>query len=310
MNNPNSNLSSQQVQLPANLTKNFLQTVGIAAVLILVIVRWNDFIGVFTNILVLIYSGIVLVPFLDSIGAFGITIILFTLLIRLATYPMMAKQIKSSTDMQAAMQSKEWQAIQKKFKDDKEKLAAEQMKFYQDKGISPFSSCLPSLLQFPIMIALYQSVIRAVATSPLDLLKFTRGIYPFIDAAKLIPLHSNFLWMNLGQPEGLRLPFEVSFLQYGFPVLALLVAITTFVQFKVTQTSMPTSPDPNDQTTAMNRTMGVYMPLMLGYFALSYASGLGLYLLTSNLLTVGQYALMGKVKWRNLFSSQPQLTKK
>ena len=302
--------SSQQVALPADISKNFLQTVGIAALLILVWVRWNDFIGVFTNVLLLIYSVVVKIGFLDAIGAFGITIILFTLLIRLVTYPMMAKQIKSGTQMQAAMQSKEWQAIQKKYKDDKEKLAAEQMKFYQEKGISPFSSCLPSLLQFPVMIALYQSVIRAVATSPLDLLNFTRGIYGFIDASNLIPLHSNFLWMNLGQPEGLPLPFNISFLPNGFPTLAVLVAITTFIQFKVTQTSMPTSSDPNDQATQMNRTMGVYMPLMLGYFALSYASGLGLYLLASNLLTVGQYAIMGKVNWRNLFSSPPPPAKK
>jgi YidC/Oxa1 family membrane protein insertase len=263
---------------------------------------WDLFVGFFTNILLLIYSVIVRVGIFDSIGAFGITIILFTGLIRLATHPMMASQIRSSMRMQEMMQSKEYQAIQKKYKDDREKLNAEQMKLYQEMGINPFSSCLPSLIQFPVMIGLYQSVIRAVATSPLQLLQFTRGIYPFINAVNLIPLHSNFLWMNLGQPEGIRLPFSISFLPYGFPVLALLVAVTTFIQFKVTMTTTPTA-GPNDQTATMNRTMGIYMPVLLGYFALSYASGLGVYLLTSNVLTVVQYAMLGKVNWKNLFSS-------
>ncbi len=57
--------------------------------------------------------------------------------------------------------SKEWQAIQKKYKDDKQKLQQEQMKLYQEMGINPLGSCLPLLIQFPIIIGLYQAIIRA-----------------------------------------------------------------------------------------------------------------------------------------------------
>jgi len=246
-----------------------------------------------TNILLWIYSLIVQVPLFDKIGAFGIAIILFTILIRMATHPLMASQIKTSKAQQEMMQSKEWLAIQKKYEKDKEKLAAEQMKFYQEKGINPFGACLPTLIQFPIIIGLYQSIIRALATSPLQLIQLNRGIYDFLDASKLIPLHNNFLWMNLGQPEGIDvgLPFAI-------PTLAIIVAATTFLQTKL---STPPVANPNDQSAAMSKTMALYMPFLLGYFALTFASGLAVYFVVSNLFSIAQYAVMGRLDWRNLF---------
>ncbi|HLE92084.1 MAG TPA: YidC/Oxa1 family membrane protein insertase, partial [Anaerolineales bacterium] len=156
---------------------------------------------------------------------------------------------------------------------------------------------LPTLIQFPIIIALYQSIIRALASTPLDLLKLSRSIYPALNVSDLIPLNSKFLWMNLGQPEGIPLPFDISFLPYGFPLLAIIVAITTYIQAKLT---MPASTNPNDQSAAMSKMMSVYMPLMLGYFALTFASGLSVYFITSNVLGIVQYAMQGKANWRNL----------
>jgi YidC/Oxa1 family membrane protein insertase len=173
------------------------------------------------------------------------------------------------------------------------------MRVYREKGINPFGSCLPTLIQFPIIIALYQSITRALGSTPLDLLKLSRSLYSFLDASSLIPLNSKFLWMNLGQPEGIPMPFDVSFLPHGFPLLALIVAITTYVQAKLT---MPVTPSAGggDQTAAMSNMMSVYMPLMLGYFALTFPSGLSVYFITSNLLGIVQYAMQGKANWRNL----------
>ena len=72
------------------------------------------------------------------------------------------------------------------------------MRVYKEKGVSPFGSCLPTLIQFPIIIALYQSITRSLAVTPLQLLdlseNITRGAY-------LIPLNRDFLWMDLSQPE-------------------------------------------------------------------------------------------------------------
>jgi YidC/Oxa1 family membrane protein insertase len=240
----------------------------------------------FTNLLLWIYSLIANVP-----GAFGWAIILFTIVIRVITWPLNAQQMKGAQAMQAMQNDKEWQAIQKKYAKDKEKLAQEQMRVYKEKGINPFGSCLPTLIQFPIIIGLYQAIIRALAAAPLGLLQLARSVYPSLNVAALIPLNSRFLWMDLGQPE--------SILIFGFnlPTLALIVAITTYIQSKLT---MPASTNPGDQSAAMSKTMSIYMPLLLGYFALTFASGLSVYFITSNLLGILQYAMQGKANWRNL----------
>ena len=254
---------------------------------------WNTFIIYpFTNVLLWIYSLLVNVP-----GAFGWAIILFTILIRAITWPLNAQQLKSAQAMQELQNDKEWQAIQKKYAKDREKLAQEQMRVYKEKGVNPFGSCLPTLIQFPIIIGLYQSIIRALASTPLGLDANARMILFLLNAATLIPLNSRFLWMDLGRPEGIPLPFEVSFLPNGFPTLALIVAVTTFIQSKLT---MPASSNPGDQTAAMSNTMSIYMPLLLGYFALTFASGLSVYFITSNLLGIFQYAVTGRANWRNL----------
>ena len=250
----------------------------------------------FMNALLLIYA---------FVGNFGISIILFTILVRLVTHPLMVKQIKSSTAMQQLMASEEWQKIQEKNKGDKEKLAQEQMRIYSEKGISPFDSCLPTLIQMPILIGFYQSIIRAIGVTPLQLLGLVRTIYPGLEnitpaasLSALIPIQSQFLWMNLGLPEHVSVPG----LPFAIPVLAIIVGLTTYVQTKLT---IQPSASPNDQSAQMNQMMGLYMPVLLFYFALNFASGLAVYFITSNLVGIAQYAALGKVNWSNLFKFGP-----
>ncbi len=221
---------------------------------------------------------------------FGLAIILFTLLIRLITYPLTAQQMKSAQVMQDLQKSKEWQEIQKKYKDNREKLAQEQMKLYREKGVNPFGSCLPTLIQFPIIIGLYQAIIRALAVTPIQLLDLSRHIYPFINASALIPLNNRFLWMDLSQPERLMI-FGV-----GVPVLAILVVITTYLQSKM----MTPAAQPGDQSAQMAQAMNLYMPFLMGWLAYQFSSGLALYFLASNVFSIVQYAAMGKVNWRSL----------
>lgn len=225
---------------------------------------------------------------------FGLAIIAFTVLVRLLTYPLTKKQMESAEAMQRLQQDPRFKKIQEKYKNDREKLAQEQMKLYQELGINPFASCLPTLIQFPIIIGLYQAVLQALASAPAQLLSLTRHIYPFFDVAALIPLNSRFLWMDLSQPERLYLPFLPN---VGIPVLAILVAVTTYLQSKL---MTPSSGQGNDQMAAMTGMMNVYMPLLLFWLTLSFASGLGIYFLASNLVTILQYALMGKLNWSNL----------
>lgn len=250
----------------------------------------------FTNALLLIYA---------FIGNFGIAIILFTLLVRLATHPIMVQQIKSSTAMQELMQSEEWQKIQEKHKGDREKLAQEQMRMYQERGVNPFGSCLPTLIQFPILIGFYQGIVLAISATPMQLISLVRGIYPWLEnitpaasLSALIPIQSQFLWMDLGQPERVIIPG----LPFGIPILAIIVGITTFIQTKLT---MPPATG-NDQSAQMNQMMGIYMPILLFYFSLNFASGLAVYFIASNLVGILQYAMLGKVNWSNLFSFRPR----
>lgn len=241
---------------------------------------WNTLIlSPMVNIMLFIY---------DSLGNnFGLAIILLTVLIRLITLPLTYQQLKSTMVMSEIQKSDRWQKMQAKFKDDRQKLAEEQMKIFREKGYNPASGCLPLLIQFPIIIGLYQAVIRTLGTTPVQLFDLSKLIYEFIPNS-LIPLNSEFLWMNLGQPERLYLSFLPSI---GIPVLAILVVITSYLQTKLT-----TPPAADSQSAAMTQTMSIYMPLLIGYLAYSFASGVALYFVTSNLLGIIQGVVMRRTR--------------
>ena len=220
----------------------------------------------FTNALLLIY---------ELLGHnFAIAIIVFTVLVRLITYPLTVQQQKSAKAMQE-MQP-QLQALQKKYAKDKETLNKETMKLYQEAGINPLGGCLPMLLQFPIFIGLYQVIMLVMAINPLQLFSLSKHLYSFLpQLAPLLPLNNRFLWLDLGQPD-------------LFYILPVLVVVTTWWQQKV---MTPPSADPQSQ--AMNKQMALMMPLMFGYFVMISPSGLGLYWLISNLIGVAQYWMVG-----------------
>src|SRR5690606_34908514 len=214
-----------------------------------------------------------------------------------------AKQLKSSMAMQELQNDPGYKKTMAKYKDNREKAAEAQMKIYKEKGISPFGSCLPTLIQFPIIIGLYQSIMRVMASTPLELVKLERIVYPFLDVNKILPIQNRFLWMDLGQPERLWIG------TIGIPVLAILVLATTFIQSKVMQP--PTQG--NDQGAAMSNSMMMMMPFMMGWMAYQFSAGLALYFLASNIATVAQYAAMGRVDWSKILPwvkppEQPKLS--
>lgn len=266
------------------------------------------------------WDSIIIKPFItallfiyDLIGEnFGLAIILFTLLIKGITYPLTAKQIKSSKAMQEMQNDKDWQEIQKKYKNDRDRLAQEQMKFYKEKGISPFASCLPTLVQFPVIIGLYQSIIQTMGNAPLQMLNLVPKLSPWLinifsfipglqDPVGLIPLNSEFLWMNLGRPDRIYIP-GVSF---GIPILAVIVVITSYFQTKLIAT-----PSTDAQSNQMSGMMNLYMPILMGWFAYSLASGLALYFVASNLVSIIQYGALGKLNFSNLLPKKKDVVKK
>lgn len=248
------------------------------------------------------WDTIIIEPFINVllwiskfVGNFGVAIIIFTILTRILLFPLTAKQIKSSAAMQSLQKDKRYIEIQTKYKNDKEKLAQEQMKLYQELKINPMSSCLPTLIQLPIIIGLYQAMIQTMATGPLDLLNLTRHIYPrFLDISQVLPLNTTFLWMDMGLPERLEIPG----LGFAIPVLAIIVVITTYISTKIM--TPPQQPGAADQGAMMSKMMNLYMPVLMGWLAWSLQSGLALYFVVSNLIQIAQYAITGNVHWNNL----------
>jgi YidC/Oxa1 family membrane protein insertase len=220
---------------------------------------------------------------------FILAIFALTILIRILVFPLTLKQQRSMATMQAMQQSKEWKDIQKKHKGDREKLAQEQMRLYREHGVNPAGGCLPTLIQFPVLIGLYQSITRVLAVSPLQLVDLAQRVY-LPGLAALVPLNDNFLWLKLGRPDPIY-------------VLPILVVATTFAQQKLLS---PPNPDP--QSASMNQSMQIMMPLMFGFFALSFSSALSIYFVISNLVGVVQYAVINRWfrgRWVNESESAP-----
>jgi YidC/Oxa1 family membrane protein insertase len=231
-----------------------------------------------------------------------LAIIAFTVIVRLAILPLTLKQQRSMKRMQEL--SPKLKQLQAKYKDDRERLVQEQMALYKEHGVNPFAGCLPLLIQLPILFGLWRAIIATLASSPSQLLALQdRILIGGLD--HLVPLHNTFLWLNLALPD-------------PYYILPALVVVTTYVQQKLIMPPPSPSagkrkpgsrpPDPAEQAEQMTRTMTTLMPLMFGFFALSYSSGLSIYIITANIIGVIQYAALGKVDFRRLIGRESPAT--
>jgi YidC/Oxa1 family membrane protein insertase len=213
-----------------------------------------------------------------------LAIVVFTVLVRLATYPLTAQQLRSSRSMQL-LQPK-MKEMQEKYKNDREKLAQAQMELYREHGVNPVGGCLPLIVQFPILIALYQAVIFALAATPTHLVDLSgRLLIPSL--RNVIPLNNMFLGMNLSQPP--VMPNIVGIIIIG------LVVVTTYLQFRLsTPRPQPSADGKPDQAAQMSQSMGTIMPVMYGFFALNFSIGLSIYFIVSNLIGIVQAYFMNR----------------
>jgi YidC/Oxa1 family membrane protein insertase len=220
---------------------------------------------------------------------FGLAIIALTIIVRLALWPLMRRQLESTKAMQS-MQPK-IQELQKKYGKNQQKLQQEMMKLYKEAGINPMGCLWPMLIQFPIWIALYQAIMKALATTPENLLDLAQHLYSWEVVTQAIPLNSQFLWLDLGQPDHTL-------------IVAIIVGGTMWVQQKMT--TAPTV-DPRQQST--NSMMLLMMPFMFGLFTLMFPSGLPLFWAASNVIGIlTQYFFTGGwgyLKFRSPFRPAP-----
>jgi YidC/Oxa1 family membrane protein insertase len=213
---------------------------------------------------------------------FGLAIIAVTIAVNLVLLPLTLKQTHASKMMQE-LQPK-MAELQKKYAKDKEKLAREQMKLFKESGVSPAGCLLPMLIQLPIWIALYQSIIRVLAVIPENLVGLSRYLYSWPIVYSTLPLNNEFLWLNLAS---------------GDMFLALLVGGTMWVQQKMVMTS---AADPSQQ--AQSNMMLWMMPIMFAWLTLTFPSGLALFWVTSNIFRIGvQYFIGG---WGGLVKTAPK----
>jgi len=187
-------------------------------------------------------------------GNYGIDIILLTILIKILFYPLTQKSMASMKKMQDLQPI--IVKLKEKYKDDAARLNQETMGLYKTYKINPLSGCLPMLLQIPVFIALYKGLLVTIE------LRHS----PF------------FLWINdLSAPEQL---WDIAVAGYTIPIrlLPLLMGVSMFLQQKMT----PAAGDPNQQKIMM------FMPLIFTFMFWGFPTGLVIYWLANNVLSIGQ----------------------
>lgn len=191
---------------------------------------------------------------------YGVAIILLTVIVRLFTAPLAAKQMKSMKRMGEL--SPKLKALQEKHKDDRQAQSAEMMKLYKEAGVNPLGGCLPMVLQIPVFIGLYYAL-----QSSIDLRQA-----PFM------------LWIDdLSRPETL---FTIP--GVGWPVRVLPVLMTLSMVLQQRMTPMTTM-DP-----VQARTMQIVMPIMFFFMFYGFPAGLVLYWFVSNLLAIAQQVYLNR----------------
>jgi YidC/Oxa1 family membrane protein insertase len=191
---------------------------------------------------------------------YGVDIILLTILIKIIFYPLSVKSYKSMKEMQKLQPVVA--KLREKYKDDKEKLNKEMMEIYKTRGVNPLGGCLPMVIQIPVFFALYRVLMGAI--------EFRHA--PFV-----------FWIKDLASPENL---FTLSAAGFSLPIriLPLIMGITMVIQQKM----QPTSVDP------MQEKMMLFMPVVFTFLFWGFPTGLVLYWLVNNVISIGQQYYINK----------------
>ncbi|MBW1729893.1 MAG: membrane protein insertase YidC [Deltaproteobacteria bacterium] len=189
---------------------------------------------------------------------YGVSIILLTILIKILFWPLTHKSYKSMKEMQKLQPI--MAKIREKYKDNREQMNKEMMALYRTYKVNPMSGCLPMIIQIPVFFALYRILGKAIELR-----------------------HAPFmLWINdLSAPDRLfHFSFKVPFMAppYGIPVLTLLMGASMYIQQKMT-------PTPGDPTQAK---FMMFLPIIFTFMFINFPSGLVLYWLVNNILSIGQ----------------------
>jgi YidC/Oxa1 family membrane protein insertase len=196
---------------------------------------------------------------------YGVDIVLLTVLVKVLFFPLSQKSMKSMRDMQRLQP--QMAKLREKFKDDRERLNKEMMELYRRHRVNPLGGCLPMLLQFPVFIGLYQALNQSIELRHAKLGLWVRDL----------SAHECYPWPGQQPAIGCN---DLAILGTPIPVLVILMGASMLLQQWM---SPSTGMDP-----AQQRMMMVLMPVMFTVMFVNFPSGLVLYWLVNNLLTVGQ----------------------
>ncbi len=211
---------------------------------------------------------------------YGIAIIMLTILVRLVLYPLTAKQARSMIAMQRVQP--EIKKLQAKYKDDKQKLNEEMMKFYKENKINPFGGCLPLLAQMPIFISLFRVLHDPEKYTPVTSAFHQNMCVGPGGSCKVVemPFFGMDLSLSAGSPHG----SFASALPYW--ILVGLVVVTAYLQQRQTMKNNPGGANPQAQI------IGKVMPLVFAFISINLPAGVVLYFFVSNLWQMGQQELI------------------
>ena len=202
--------------------------------------------------------GLLLDLLYGFIGNYGISIIIFTVFVKLCLYPLYIKQTKS-TAMMSEMQPK-IKALQNKYGNDQETLNIKMQELYKEEKFNPMGGCLPMLIQMPIIMGLF-----ALLRNPMRYITKDSMIFAF---------HEPFLWIkDLSQPDPWILP--------------IIAGVATFIAFTMNRMLQDTGSDAANQSAAMMKMMQYIFPIMILWMARSFPAGLALYWAVSQIIQIG-----------------------
>jgi YidC/Oxa1 family membrane protein insertase len=229
-----------------------------------------------------LYNGFIYLIGIMPGGDVGFAIIALTILVRAVFYPAFAASIRTQMGMQAAQG--ELDEINKKYKDNAEERAKQTMELYKTKKIRPFAGILALLVQLPIFIALYFAFFREGLPHVAQNL-----LYPFVMVPQTVDVM--FLgFINLLTPHNIPLSILVGVLQYG-------VAYITTSRTKASTAAMPKDRQAAQQ---MQQNMMLYMfPALMAFIAYTVPAAVGVYFVTTNLISIGQELLIKAQLKRN-----------
>ncbi|WP_396450257.1 membrane protein insertase YidC [Actinomadura sp.] len=233
-----------------------------------------------SQLIVWIHTGLSTVVPKDSGWAWGGSIILLTVLLRLILVPLFVKQIHASRKMQEL--NPKVQALRKKYKNDKQRLNQEVMKLYQENGANPLSGCLPLLVQMPIFIGLFQTLKRISDAKPgQSVFAVSSDLVASAQNANIFGAHIPDTFLNAwgADPKS-----WTAIIVTGIAVV--ISSCTTFFTVRASMKRQPVTDDSNPMMQAQK--MMVFFAPLFGLFGLGFPLGVLMYWVTSNSWTLAQ----------------------